>query len=224
LTKTLFNSFREATVGACNRRKKDMKRTASALTLILALLVLLVAGVQTVKAPYTSDGQGFILASPINITSPSNITYSSNLLTLNVTFKLLLSPSCANVSYSIDGKNNATIPLTATRDLIEATITYENGTTVTGNATFAPYTITGEVVLPELAEGSHNITVYAKYNANNIIGLDKSIVYFTIGTNSEQKIPEFPSWTPLLIMLLSVTIIAVIYRRRICKNNQGTEE
>jgi PKD repeat protein len=32
-----------------------MKRTASALTLILTLLVLLLAGVQTVKAPYTSD-------------------------------------------------------------------------------------------------------------------------------------------------------------------------
>jgi hypothetical protein len=224
LTKTLFNSFREATVGACNRGKKGMKRTASALTLILTLLVLLVAGVQIVKAPYTPDGEYFPLASPISITSPSNVTYSSNLLTLNVTFKLLLSLSCANVSYSIDGKNNVTIPLTATRDLIEATITYENGTTVTGNATFAPYTITGWAALPELTEGSHNITVYAKYNANNIIAFDNSTVYFTIGTNSEQEIPEFQSSTPLLIMLLSITMIAVIYRRRICKNNQGTEE
>jgi len=34
-------------------------------------------------------------------------------------------------------------------------------------------------------------------------------------------IPEFPSWTPFLIMLLSVTMIAVIYRRRIHKHNQG---
>jgi parallel beta-helix repeat protein len=29
------------------------------------------------------------------------------------------------------------------------------------------------------------------------------------------EIPEFPSWTPLLIMLLSVTTLAVIYKRRI---------
>jgi PKD repeat protein len=36
-------------------KEESMKRTASALTLILALLVLLLAGVQTVKAPYTSD-------------------------------------------------------------------------------------------------------------------------------------------------------------------------
>lgn len=200
-----------------------MKRTASTLSLILALLLLLVAGVQTVKAPYTSDGQGFILASPISITSPSNITYNSNLLTLNVTFKLLLSLSCANVSYSIDGKNNATIPLTATRDLIEATVTYENGTTVTANATFVPYTITGGVVLPELAEGSHNITVYAKYDANNVIGLDKSTVYFTIDTNSEQDIPEFPSWTPLIFALCTVAVAVVIYKQKIRKN-QGRQK
>jgi hypothetical protein len=222
LTKTLFNSFREATVGAGNRGKKGMKRTASVLALIVTLLVLLMAGVQIVKAPYTSDGQGFILASPINITSPSNITYSSNLLTLNVTFKLLLSLSCANLSYSIDEKNNATIPLTAIRDLIEATITYENGTTVTGNATFAPYTITGWAALPELTEGSHKITVYAKYNANNIIGLDKSIVYFTIGTNSEQEIPEFTSWTPLLITgCLVITTVLIIYNYVLGKEEEN---
>jgi hypothetical protein len=200
--------------------KKGIKRTVSVLTLILALLVLLVAGVQTVKAPYTSDGKGFILASPISITSPSNSTYSSNLLTLNVTFKLLLSLSCTNVSYSIDGKNNATIPLTAIRDLIEATITYENGTTVTGNATFVPCTITGNVALPELAEGSHNITVYAKYNANNVIAFDNSTVYFTIHSNSEQEIPEFPSWTSLLIMLIAILVIVIIYKRKLRNANQ----
>jgi hypothetical protein len=110
------------------------------------------------------------------------------MLTLNVTFKLLLSPSCANISYSIDGKNNATIPLVATYEPVEATRTYANGTTVTVNSTFfVPFTITGWVALPELAEGPHNITVYAKYHANNVIRLDNSTVYFTISTNSEQK-------------------------------------
>jgi len=199
-----------------------VKRTASALTLSLALLILLVVGGQTVTAPYTSDGQGFPLASPISIVSPSNITYSSNLLILNVTFKLLLSPSCANVNYSIDVKDNATIPLEATREPVEATRTYANGTTVIVNSTFlVPYTITGLAALPELTEGTHNITVYAKYQANNVIALDNSTVYFTISTNSEQKSPEFPSWTPLLIMLLSVTVPAIIYRRRIRKHNQG---
>jgi len=34
-------------------------------------------------------------------------------------------------------------------------------------------------------------------------------------------IPEFPSWTPLLIMLLAVIAVAVIYRRILTKPNEG---
>jgi len=199
------------------RGKMGMKRTASVLTLILALLILLAAGVQTVKAQYTPGGQGFPLASPISITSPSNSTYSSNLLTLSVTFKFLLSPSYANVNYSVDGKNNVTIPLTGIQEPMEVTRTYANGTTVTVNSTlFVPFIITGGVTLPELTEGSHNITVYAKYQANNDIGLDNSTVYFTISTNSEQQIPEFPSWT-IMPLFVATTFSAVMVYRRLTK-------
>jgi len=199
------------------RGKMGMKRTASVLTLILALLILLAAGVQTVKAQYTPGGQGFPLASPISITSPSNSTYSSNLLTLSVTFKFLLSPSYANVNYSVDGKNNVTIPLTGIQDPREVTRTYANGTTITVNSTlFVPFIITGGVTLPELTEGSHNITVYAKYQANNDIGLDNSTVYFTISTNLEQKIPEFPSWI-ILPLLLMTSLVAIIVKKRLPK-------
>ena len=35
------------------------------------------------------------------------------------------------------------------------------------------------------------------------------------------SVPEFPSWTPLLIMLLTVTVVAVIYRRNINNPNHG---
>jgi len=34
-------------------------------------------------------------------------------------------------------------------------------------------------------------------------------------------IPEFPSWTPLLIMLLAVMALAIIYRHNLHKTNQG---
>jgi len=34
-------------------------------------------------------------------------------------------------------------------------------------------------------------------------------------------VPEFPSWAPLLIMLLAVMAVAVIYRRSLHKRNQG---
>jgi hypothetical protein len=32
---------------------------------------------------------------------------------------------------------------------------------------------------------------------------------------NEQGIPEFPSWTPLMIMLVAVMFVAVIYKRRL---------
>jgi hypothetical protein len=41
-----------------------------------------------------------------------------------------------------------------------------------------------------------------------------------IGT---EAIPEFPSWTPILAMLVVVIVVAVVYRRRLVKN-QGVKE
>lgn len=37
----------------------------------------------------------------------------------------------------------------------------------------------------------------------------------------EYGIPEFPSWTPLLIMLLAVAAVALIYRRSLHKHDRG---
>jgi hypothetical protein len=42
-----------------------------------------------------------------------------------------------------------------------------------------------------------------------------------IKTDSEGIIPEFPSWTPLLIMLLAVVAVALIYRRSLHKHDRG---
>jgi hypothetical protein len=207
-----------------------MTTKALVVAFVLALLISLVAGVQTVKAPYTEDGQGFPLASPISITSPSNSTYSSGLLTLNVTVKTFLNPNTSNVTlvYSIDGKTNTTIRTESTPVPIEAEFTDANGTKTTGVSIQSYYLITGWATLPEMPEGSHSITVYGKYEfpgSYHNIGLDNSTVYFTIGTNSEQKIPEFPSWAPLLSMLLIVTGVAIICRRRLLKTpvQVGTE-
>jgi len=196
-----------------------MKRTASALTLSLALLISLVAGVQTVIAPYTSDGQYFPLASPISITSPSNSTYSSGLLTLNVTVKTFLNPNTSNVTlvYCIDGKTNTTIRTESTPVPIEVETTDANGTKTTGVSIQSYYLITGWAALPELPEGSHSITVYGKYEfpgSYHNIGLDNSTVYFTIDTNSEQEIPEFPSWIILPLFLIT-TIFAGLIKRKL---------
>jgi parallel beta-helix repeat protein len=54
-------------------------------------------------------------------------------------------------------------------------------------------------------------------------------LYFTYGHSTKTveiigttAIPEFPSWTPLLIALVAVVVVAVIYRRKLFKfNNRG---
>ncbi len=207
-------------MSAFSNKKNEARYKKELVVCFLSLvLISLMTGSQIVKAQYTKDGKAFILASPITIQSPSNITYNSSLLTLNVTFKLMLGVNCVELSYSIDGNDNITITPKATRQLIEATITYKNGTTVTGNATFVPYTISGWAALPKLAEGSHKITVYTRYNANNIIGLDNSTSYFTINSNSQQEIPEFPSWTILPISLV-LTLFALFFKSKV-KNNHS---
>ena len=161
-----------------------MKKKALAVTLFLALFSVMV-GVRSVKAHPTP----FIpLLGDINITSPSNITYSSNLLILNITVQSLFGPNEYRfvMVYSIDGENNATIPLTTTIVPIEATFTYANGTTTTGTSIFSPYVTAGSVALPELPEGSHKLTVYANYERTSTnhnypaLILDSSTVYFTV--------------------------------------------
>jgi len=198
-----------------------MTTKALVVAFVLALLISLVAGVQTVTAPYTEDGQGFPLASPISITSPSNSTYSSGLLTLNVTVKTFLNPNTSNLTlvYSIDGKTNTTIRTESTPVPIEVETTDANGTKTTGVSIQSYYLITGWATLPEMPEGSHSITVYGKYEfpgSYHNIGLDNSTVYFTISTNSEQKIPEFPSWT-IMPLFVAATFSAVMVYRRLTK-------
>jgi len=188
-----------------------VKKSVSAFVLLVFLSIVLVSlpQINSVKAQYTPDGQAFILVSPISIISPSNNTYTPQSLTLNFTVKSFLDSSKANITiiYSVDGKTNTTIDTQSTPVPI-------------GIQSY--YLITGWATLPEMPEGSHSITVYGKYEfpgSYHNIGLDDSTVYFTISTNSEQEIPEFPSWTPLLIMLLAVTVITIIYKRKLNKGS-----
>jgi hypothetical protein len=152
---------------------------------VLGLLTSLLIGVQTVKAQYTPDGQGFILVSPINIISPSNSTYTPQSLTLNLTLKSFLDSSKANITlvYSVDGNTNTTIRTESTPVPIEAEITYSNGTKTTGISIQSYYLVTGWAALPEMLEGSHSLTVYGQYEfpiSYHNIGLDNRTVYFTV--------------------------------------------
>lgn len=158
--------------------------------LVLGLLTSLLVEVQTAKAQYTQNGAGCPLVSGINIISPSNTSYSSNVPMLNITINGLLSPSIYSfkIVYSIDGKGNATLPVTSTFVPVMATVTYANGTTTTAPSILGSYySITGAVALSGLSEGSHCLTVYATYERVNdtngnwpALIYDSNMVYFTI--------------------------------------------
>jgi hypothetical protein len=186
----------------------EMKRMASALMLVLALLILSMAGTQFVEA---DSEPAFPLLSKVNIVSPSNSTYNSSLLTLNANVTTIGGSNIhTSMSYSLDGTSNQTVPIT---------IEYPAG----NSFTLALHV--GLVDLPALTEGSHNITVHVacEYPNNNrfvdapdtITAFYNSTVYFTINTNPEQKIPEFPSWTPMLILLAAVMAVAFVYKRNL---------
>jgi len=153
--------------------------------LMLGILVVFLAGSQTIQAQHTADGQAFILASPLTINSPANTTYSSGLLTLNITVKTMLNPSTSNITmnYSIDGKTNTTINTETTYVPIWAEISYANGTKTRDISIQSYYLISAITNLPELSEGSHNITVYAKYDYSGDtrqVGFDEKTVSFTV--------------------------------------------
>ena len=187
-----------------------MKKSVSMLILLLFLSAVMVSFPQigVVKAQYTPDGQAFILVSPISIISPSNSTYTPQSLTLNFTVKSFLDSNKANITivYSIDGKTNKTI---------------DTQSTPVPMGIQSYYLITGWATLPEMSEGSHSITVYGKYEfpmSYHNIGLDNRTVYFTISTNSEQEIPEFPSWI-ILPLFLTATVLALLVRKRMNGNS-----
>ncbi len=163
-----------------------MKKATSSTIATCVLLVLFAVGlgIQTARAQHTVDGKDFPVVSPITIFSPANATYVSNVLALNVTSKFLQDHNFANMTYTVDGGENCSLPLTSTLAPINATVTYPNGTTRYQPSMFSPHILTGYADLPKLSEGSHRITVYATYQFSFITGLDNATVFFTINDGS----------------------------------------
>ena len=82
-----------------------MKKAASALALILALLVSYLAGSKMISPsvanpyPYTNCDSSFVT---VSIVSPENRTYNTNVIQLTITAGAY--PGVWYVGYSIDGK------------------------------------------------------------------------------------------------------------------------
>jgi hypothetical protein len=99
------------------------------------------------------------------------------------------------VLYSLDGKENITVLWSAKFFPVESTVTYPNGSTQTGiSSLFSYYIINASVVLPELPEGSHSISVYGRYDhagGSNYNVHDNSKVCFTINEGNAPVISIF---------------------------------
>ena len=132
-----------------------------------------------------------------------------------MTFTSLLSTKYVTLTYSIDGESNKTE--TPVEGAIEATATrtYENGTTETVTATFAPFTMIGSASLPKLSEGAHTITVYGEYRASNKVFYDSATVEFTVDSSAPQKVPEFSSYAVVAGVFAAVTVLGLCYRKKL---------
>lgn len=175
-----------------------MKRMALALTLIIVTLLAFIMGVAyygSVNHPYQGEnslptaspmptsfpsptttptptsspssslttGASFDGLGVFGITSPSNKTYSSNTLTLSVAGQVIIGSNVyLTMNYSLDGQESLPLPVVVqTRD----------GSLVGS--------IVGSVTLPNLSDGSHNITVFGDLKANGP-NLAQATVYFTV--------------------------------------------
>jgi len=93
------------------------------------------------------------------IFSPANITYTQNTLQLNTTAKRYINPAYydTEIKYSINKAENTTVKTTTT------CIPHAPVSMIYGD--IASYTLfKGTVTLPELPQGTYNLTVYAQYN------------------------------------------------------------
>lgn len=147
-----------------------MKRTALALTLVLALSVSIMAGMQTLEVAKAN----WLPAPAIIIYSPASIIYTNTSIPLHVVVNVLRnSPEIVCVLYCADESSNVTL----------------TNLTKTDNVWFDPNKEGSEFrvtsVLESLAEGNHTLKVYSQDAAGKEMS---SSVKFTI--NTQYRYPE----------------------------------
>jgi hypothetical protein len=177
-----------------------MKRTALALTLILALLFSAVARTQVINLavanpePYSSSGSSNV---NVSILSPENKTYDTN--NIQVTIAAGAYPGVWYVGYSVDGG-----------PFIEV---------APGHALV--HNFSESVWLNRLSKSSHNIVAQAIAMANNPEGKVTacSQVYFTIANISEPQ-PSIPQEiiygiiVAVLVVVISLGLLVYFKKRK----------
>lgn len=214
------------------QKKVNSKNPLTALLLCLLFLSIAAVGTHTVKADSSSP---MTFAGDITLISPVNETYTSNQLTLNL--NLTCGGLPYNLTYSIDGTNEGSIPLTFSQSI-----------------NFLFEVEAGTVQMPSLSNGSHKLTIYEVAYLNNYQGAEPpgapfqptfpgsdnytcswtDTVYFSVNATAAQTtpaptptatpsatptatpaapVPELP-WLTIVPLLLFMFSVAVIVRRQ----------
>jgi hypothetical protein len=156
-----------------------MKRKSVKRLLFFEIAVLLLAGLNIAMGGiiFRHDGDELFAAYSPYIGSPSNQTYDSGWLTLYVSFKgLILGNVWFSMNYSLDGKENETVPLKS----------HYYGSFIQGHPEDNYWD--ASVELPILSNGSHYLTVYlegiwetgSSFGTINHTSIDNQTVYFTV--------------------------------------------
>lgn len=189
---------------------------------VFGLLFICLIFLQPALAQYTTDGQPFILVSPLSIDSPVNTTYSTNKVCLNVTVKSLVkNVADTTMMYSIDGNDNVTIPTSENLVPVWADVTYANGTTAKAiSSNLSYYSISGYAEFENLSQGRHNLTVFARYDVYSMqkIAFDNKTVYFNVDngsspivSNVDDVVPKSEPTNNIIYAIVGVSsLIAVV--------------
>ena len=70
--------------------------------------------------------------------------------------------------------------------------------------------IDGEPVDPRITEDAGNTYLYFTYNHSTK----------TVEIQGTDAIPEFPTWTPMIVLLIVLTVSSIIYKRRLLKTSK----
>ena len=195
----------------------DMIKKSRAIFALASLLVIifLMHTIAQVPGAKADSNQPLIFSSGLTLYSPVNTTYSSNVLECNGTFD---SPKGvqSSLNYSLDGKEADGLPWKFDPNSI---------------ANIDSYTIDGSFQLPQLSDGTHQLSIgileeqLDNFNINSpsVINSTSTIntVYFSISTTQPSNptptpiptVPEF-SWLAILPLFISLLFIAIKLRHR----------
>lgn len=187
------------------------KNTTKRLSLILTLVILLPLGFFSHEAkaetlgPLVDRSEELNVIDVLELHSPQNITYPTSEILLN--FTLIYEGIDHDVGYNIDG--GAIVRINITKILEEPI-----------PQIFLPpwvrVTCIGTIVLRDLSDGNHTVTVYDGYqyggtNARFEV-FKRTSVSFEVSTRAQ--IPEFPSWI-ILPLFFAATFLVIVFRKRL---------